>query len=277
MYSRVYVEITNVCNKNCSFCHKTSRKKRSMTLGEFSLICDKLVGITKYIYLHVMGEPLTHPLLSEFISHASAKGFKVAVTTNGSLLPLVGEKLIGSDIYKVSISLHSFESGEISDHEKYINSCLDFADRASDNGILTILRLWNSGVNDTMNDSTLALMKKRFQGTWVYGTRGARIKDKLHLEYGERFGWPDVSGDDLGSELFCHGLGDHFGILVGGEIIPCCLDSDGAVTLGNIYTDAPLDAVLNSDRANAIREGFQSKKAVEELCKRCPYARRFKI
>lgn len=276
MYSRVYVEITNICNRNCSFCHKTSRKKRSMTLDEFSLVCDKLVGITKYIYLHVMGEPLTHPLICDFIAHANNKGFKVAVTTNGSLLPLVGEKLIDSDIYKVSISLHSFESGEISEHEKYINSCLDFADKASERGILTVLRLWNLGSDVAMNEETLDLMKKKFPSIWTYGPRGARIRDKLHLEYGERFVWPDISGDDLGSELFCHGLGDHFAILVGGEIVPCCLDSDGAVTLGNIYTD-DIRKVLSSERALAIKRGFQNKKAVEELCKKCPYARRFKI
>ena len=86
MYSRAYIEITNICNRNCSFCPGTVRDKRRMTMEEFQRIIEQLQGVTEYIYLHVMGEPLTHPLLSDFIRCAKEKGFKVAITTNGTLL-----------------------------------------------------------------------------------------------------------------------------------------------------------------------------------------------
>ena len=86
MYSRVYVEITTLCNRNCTFCPGTKRTPKRLTMEEFRLILDKLKGVTKYLYLHVMGEPLTHPLLPEFIRYASREGFLVSVTTNGTLL-----------------------------------------------------------------------------------------------------------------------------------------------------------------------------------------------
>ncbi|MBQ5602737.1 MAG: radical SAM protein [Clostridia bacterium] len=276
MYSRVYVEITNICNKSCSFCHKTKREPRQMTMDEFSLVCQKLSGVTEYLYLHVMGEPLTHPSVADFVKHATKCGFKVAITTNGSLFDKVGQKIIDAGVYKVNISLHSFENGELSEHKKYIESCLDFADRASKSGVLTILRLWNGGVADTLNSEVLDLMHQKFPQPWAVGKRGARIRDRLHLEYGERFEWPDIGADNMGDDLFCYGLADHFGVLVSGQVIPCCLDSEGVIDLGNIYTD-DIEHILSSERALAIRTGFSHKKAVEELCKRCPYARRFKI
>ena len=38
MYNKVYVEITNICNMNCSFCHGHSRAPRQMSIDEFAVI-----------------------------------------------------------------------------------------------------------------------------------------------------------------------------------------------------------------------------------------------
>ena len=276
-YSRVYVEITNICNRSCTFCPGTVREKRRMTLDEFSLVLDKLKGITEYIYLHVMGEPLTHPELVEFIRLATSRGFKCAITTNGTLLGKCAKELLGSGVYKVNISIHSFESGTNREYLDYVKSAFDFADEASRCGILTVLRLWNRGYDEGRNIDTLAILREKFKdGEWREGVCGARIRHRLHLEYGDRFDWPDTSCEELGDAVFCHGLGDHFGILVDGRIVPCCLDREGAIELGNVYSDNVYE-VLSSERANRIRQGFKNKRATEELCRKCGYARRFKI
>ena len=277
MYSRVYVEITNICNRACSFCPGTKRQKRRMTLDEFSRILSELDGITEYIYLHVMGEPLTHPELLAFIDLASSRGFKCAITTNGALLDKRCDELLSSKLYKINISIHSFESGSNDEYLSYVNSCFDFADKASKSGILTVLRLWNRGYDEGRNIDTLALLKKKFPtDEWREGERGARIRHKLHLEYGDRFVWPDTECEELGDAVFCHGLGDHFGILVDGRVVPCCLDREAAIELGNVYNDSLKD-ILASERAERMREGFKRKHATEELCRKCGYARRFKI
>ena len=274
MYSRAYVEITNICNRQCSFCPGTARAPRRMTLSEFDLVTDRLRGVTEYIYYHVMGEPLTHPELPDFIRMASAKGFKSAVTTNGTLLPARGDALIDAGVYKVNVSVHCFEEGDPADHVAYLRGCLDFADEASDRGVLVILRLWNRGHDGGRNDEVISLLESRFGRNWKHSARGARIRDKLHLEYGDRFEWPDMEAGDRGESVFCYGLKDHFGILCDGRVVPCCLDREGAITLGNAF-ETPLDEILSSPRAAAMRQGFCERRAVEELCRRCGYARRF--
>ena len=70
MYSRVYVEITNICNMSCSFCHGHSRESARMTAQSFAHVLSELQPYTKYIYYHLMGEPLTHPELPKFIGMA---------------------------------------------------------------------------------------------------------------------------------------------------------------------------------------------------------------
>ena len=282
MYSKAYVEITNICNMNCSFCHGTKRALRRMTFGEFSRVVGSLRGVTEYLYLHVLGEPLTHPLLPSFIEYATKNGFKVAITTNGTLIDKLGDSLIRAGVYKVNISLHSFEKQNSQDLQKaYIDSCIDFAERASAQGVLCILRLWNRTANEgspesVLNEYTMQLLHERFGSDWRFSNRGARIHDKLHLEYGDRFEWPDANIASLGERVFCHGLSDQFAILCDGTVTPCCLDAEGDMALGNIF-ETDIRTILSSERALAIKQGFAKKLAVEPLCRRCGYARRFKI
>lgn len=276
MYSKVYVEITDICNKSCSFCPKTKRAPRRMTEAEFETVTDKLRGVTKYIYYHVMGEPTSHPQLEKFIKIANGKGFKSAVTTNGTLLRKVGDRLIESGVYKVNISVHSFENEVGEDYESYLADCFDFADKASAAGVLVILRLWNKGGDERHNSDIERRLQMRFPYEWKRSERGARIRDKLHLEYGERFVWPDISEADMGDKVYCYGLNDHFAILCDGTVVPCCLDHEGDIPLGNVF-ECELPEILGCGRAEAIKNGFQRRTASEELCRKCGYARRFKI
>ena len=274
MYSRVYVEITNQCNRNCSFCPGTLRPGRQMTLEEFETVARKLTGVTKYLYYHLMGEPLTHPELPEMIRRANELGFRSAITTNGTLLPSRGQALIEAGVYKVNISVHSFEDGDEESYVNYILGCLEFARQASEAGVLTVARLWNRGHDGGRNERTIALLREAFPGQWKVEPRGTRIQNKLYLVYGDRFDWPDMEAEDRGSQVFCYGLRDHFGILSDGRVVPCCLDREGAITLGNIFTD-DLEEILGGPTARAMVEGFSCRRATQELCRRCGYARRF--
>ena len=273
-YSRVYVEITNLCNRNCTFCPGTVREPRMMTVSEFRSVVQKLTGVTGYLYYHLMGEPLTHPGLPEMIGIAGSLGFKSQITTNGTLLRDRGQALIDAGVHKVNISVHSFEEGSNEDYVNYINACLDFADRASREGIIVVLRLWNNGYDEGRNISTLDLAKARFPWDWSEEPRGIRIQNKLFIEHGDRFDWPDLKAGDGGEQVFCHGLRDHFGILSNGTVVPCCLDREGAISLGNIFRQ-DVKEILNNPRAKAMVDGFSCRKATEELCRKCGYARRF--
>ena len=274
MYSRVYVEITNICNRNCSFCHGHSRELRQMTEGEYARVLQQLAGKTQYIYHHLMGEPLVHPLLPQFLQMACQAGFRPMITTNGTLLDRFGDGILIPGLHKVNISLHSFEGDSQEAHEAYIQKVAEFAEKANALGTLISLRLWNAGCDGGRNHTALKVLKENIPGQWTENTRGYRIRDGVFLEWGDRFAWPDQNAPDQGNRVFCHGLGDHFGILCDGTVVPCCLDSDGIIALGNVFREE-LSDILGSPRAKAIADGFRQRKAVEELCRRCGYARKF--
>jgi len=274
MYTRVYVEITNICNMACSFCHGHSRSPRQMTREEFGHILEALKGKTEYIYYHLMGEPLTHPDLPAFIGMAAAMGYQSVLTTNGTLLARRGEALLDAGLHKVSISLHSFEGEDPAGRKRYLQECAAFAQKAAEAGVIVSFRLWNRGFDGGNNERTLALLQQLLPGPWQENSRGYRVRERVFLEYGDRFAWPDREAEDLGSQVFCYGLKDHFGILCDGTVVPCCLDSDGVIALGNVFTET-LSEILRSPRAEAMRAGFSCRKATEDLCRRCGYARRF--
>ena len=274
MYSKVYVEITNICNMSCSFCHGHKRAPRRMSAEEFTLILDQLEGQTKYIYYHLMGEPLTHPLLPTFIQMAGQRGFKSILTTNGTLLKKRGDELLSAGLHKVNLSLHSFEDGTEADHAHYVHELADFAKRAAEQGVIVVFRLWNKGCDNGKNDTALQLLREAIPGVWVDNHRGLRIRDKIFLEWGERFEWPDTEAPVTGKTFSCYGLKDQFGILCDGTVVPCCLDSEGVINLGNIFRE-DIQSILDSPRAVAMVEGFKLGCASEDLCRRCGYARRF--
>ena len=100
------------------------------------------------------------------------------------------------------------------------------------------------------------------------------LGDKVFLEHGDKFDWPDLTAPEGSGTVFCYGLHDQLGILCDGTAVPCCLDHEGDLALGNIFEQS-MEEILASPRAMAIREGFRHREAAEELCRKCGYARRF--
>ena len=222
-----------------------------------------------------MGEPLLHPKLERFLTLAGEAGFKVILTTNGTLLPKQQEILLKSPaLHKVNISLHAFEANDLTvPFEDYLSGCFTFG-KAAEGKKLIAYRLWNQGGQDEKNNDILAAMAKFFPKPWVQERRGTRIGERIYLEYGDKFDWPDLNAADGGEGVFCHGLRDQLGILCDGTVVPCCLDHEGDIALGNLFSQS-MEEILESPRAKAIYDGFSQRKAAEELCRKCGYARRF--
>jgi hypothetical protein len=199
------------------------------------------------------------------------------ITTNGSLLGEKGEALLASLPYKISISLHAPEANAAFSADGYLESCIAFAKEAAAKGCIVALRLWNLG-SGADNSSILEYLHASFPGEWgkVRGGSSLRLAEKLFLEWGERFDWPDPTLPECppDTDLFCYGLRDQIGILVDGTVVPCCLDAEGNLALGNLFT-SDLDDVLASPRAKVIYDGFTHRRAAESLCRKCGYARRF--
>lgn len=282
MIERAYIEIGNICNLSCSFCPKTSRPPKRMSVEEFSDIVERLKGSVSYIYLHVMGEPLFHPQLSELLDILGRAKIPACITTNGTLLSSRAEVLLSHAgvVHKVAISLHSLEgNGREALMREYISSVADFSIRASDAGIYTVLRLWNEDSQErqgenSSNSEILKRLKDAFPEEWQKRRSGYRLMRNVFLEYAEIFTWPTESKADERASGRCHGIIDQIAILADGTVVPCCLDSEGEIPLGNIK-DRSLEEILSLERAVKMKKGLQSGCFTEKLCRRCTYARRF--
>lgn len=274
-FNKIYLEISNLCNLSCAFCPGTKRKKHAMTVEEFSALLPKLRPYADYLYFHLMGEPLLHPHLGEFLRLAGEAGFRVILTTNGTLLSKQQKLLLDSPaLHKVNISLHAFEANDLSvPFEEYLRGCFSFG-KAAEGNVLTVYRLWNQGGADAKNQEILSTMEEFFPQPWTAERRGTRLGNRVYLEYGDKFDWPDLSAEEGSDRVFCYGLRDQIGVLCDGTVVPCCLDHEGDLALGNLF-EQELDTILASPRAQAIFNGFQHRTAAEELCRKCGYARRF--
>jgi radical SAM protein with 4Fe4S-binding SPASM domain len=284
-FKKVYIEITNACNLSCNFCPKTSRKLRFMGKENFKHTIESVKPYTDYVYFHLMGEPFLNKDLKYFLDISKENSLKVNITTNGTMINNVKEILLTAPaLRQVNISLHSFEANDKNvDFEEYIDNIINFVKEANEKtNIICSLRLWNLDTkyiaSNNMNVDIFNLLEKEFEiqcniRDALKEKNSFKLKNNLYLSMGEKFKWPSLKVEELGERVFCYGLRDQIGVLVDGTVVPCCLDSDGSIPLGNIF-ESTLEEILNSKRAKDIYNGFSERKAVEELCKRCGFITR---
>lgn len=285
-FKRVYIEITNICNLSCEFCPDTKRAKKTMTADEFLFVAKQVSLFTDYVYLHILGEPLIHSDLKKILSICQDYNLKVNITTNGRFLKAVLNTLQNAKtLRKVAISLHSAQDG-ITDVDKHLNDCIFAADTLSSDVIIEY-RLWNlkkfinsQNTNDLpeFNKFVLDYLKNHYN-KHSFDAKGDNINSfllapNIYAVSAENFDWPDINGKYYGDKGKCYGLKTQLGILCDGTVVPCCLDSEGNIALGNIFKST-LEEIINSERANNIYENFKKGYRVEELCKRCGYSERF--
>lgn len=287
-FKKFYIEITNVCNLSCSFCPQTSRPSEFMSLKTFSAILGQIKPFTDYIYLHVKGEPLLHPNLDEFLDLSYKKGFKVNITTNGTLTIKTSSKImLKPSLRQINFSLHSFDGNEgASNKNEYINDILSFIKEAiGKTDTLFSLRLWNLDEDNTTNlkanknHELLSIIEKAFNLPYkineeIVPGKGVKICDKVYLNQDSEFQWPDLIECEDNSPGFCYGLRNQVAILVDGTVVPCCLDGEGVINLGNIH-QTDFSQIIESDRSNNIFDGFSRREVVEELCRKCGYRKKF--
>ncbi|MGO5066483.1 radical SAM protein [Clostridium sporogenes] len=289
-FKKIYIEITNVCNLACDFCPETKRKPQFMSIETFDKILNQINPYTDYIYLHVKGEPLLHPKIDKLLDLSHEKGFKVNITTNGTLINEVKDKIIMKPaLRQVNFSLHSFDGNEDSKNKnKYINDILSFVrDTIEYNNIFISLRLWNldedniTNIKKKRNIEILNIIEKEFNLPYkieekIIPGRGIKIYDNIYINQDHEFQWPDLKVEEEDGKGFCYGLRNQVAILVDGTVVPCCLDGEGIINLGNI-NKTNFSEIIDSERSNNIIDGFSRREAVEELCKKCGYRKKFSI
>lgn len=287
-FKKFYIEITSICNLSCSFCPPTERAKGFISIEDFTERLEQIKPFTDYIYFHLKGEPLLHPKLDELLDISHEKGFKVNITTNGTLLQKNKHKLLSKPaIRQMNFSLHSFDGHAGStDKEGYIGNVLSFVREAMEqSNMIASFRLWNltqdnmTNAERQRNREILSMIENEFGLDYLIEEKvvpgsGVKIADRVYLNQDYEFEWPDLKAKEDDGKGFCYGLRNQAGILIDGTVVPCCLDGEGVIDLGNI-NDRHFSDIIEGERATNLVEGFSRREAVEELCRKCGYRQRF--
>lgn len=286
MFNKVHVEISNVCNLQCSFCPEVIREKKLIDIDLFESIIKQVAPITEQVAFHLMGDPLVHPKLSDLAAICAKYNAPIFFVTNGVLMTDKNRAILLNPAFRqINFSLHSFNDNFPGrDPSSYLESIFSFTEEAMRlrPELYLNYRLWNLADVNGSTQANLELLQRiseRFGGEVITPgdvrvKKSFKVKGRLYLHFDTEFKWPDLALPVLGTKGKCYGLKSHFGILADGTVVPCCLDKEGSIALGNVK-DAPISEILNGPRAKALIAGFQQRKLVEDLCQRCQYIERF--
>ena len=286
LFRKVYVEIGNVCNLQCSFCPEVDRAKLRVEKEKFRSLLMEVKPFAERVCFHLMGEPLAHPEFAALVQVAAEVGTPVEITTNGTLLsPAHQEALLNPIIHQVNFSLQSFyDNFRGVDPSTYLEKIFAFTQRAFEErpDLYVNYRLWNlseEAQSDTVNEDLLARIEKTFS-VEINRRLDPRLRKsknltgRLYLHYDTRFEWPDPSSPLRREKGSCQGTRTHVGIHADGTVVPCCLDKEARIPLGNT-SEMSFAQVIAGPRFQNMREGFERGELRESLCQRCTFATRF--
>ncbi len=267
MFKRIYIEISDYCNLKCSFCTSNRKNQNMLTIEQFKDILTKIKGFTKEIYFHVLGEPLIHPNIIEFINLAN-KDFEVCITTNGRLIN-IHEKLLDAKIKRMNISLNSSYDLPLTDKKEYFNNIFNFINSKKflDNEIVFNLRYW--AYDNIVNDEIIDILENRYNKKITKGINQS-LSEKVVLTFDKEFVWPSLKNDFNTHMGTCLGGKTHIAILSNGDVCICCLDTNCDSKLGNIF-EANLETIIKSDKFKDIIKNFNNNKLILDICKHCTY------
>lgn len=286
-FFRTYIEISNICNLQCTFCPEVERDKKILSADQFRKILREVVPHTDQVCLHLMGEPLAHPEFEKILQICNEEKAVIHLTTNGTFLSKFGfETFLNAPcLRQINFSLHSFKDNyPEKDIRPYLFDILQFSKEAlvQKPELYINYRLWNlpnTTGSKVENQEIINHITEFFQiavneRVDVALNKSKNLLGRIYFHFDTRFDWPSFN-DPIRSEYgFCHALSQQIGIHADGTVVPCCFDKEAGIPLGNVLEQS-FEEVLNSPRLKKIRDGFQKHKLVEDLCQRCTYITRF--
>lgn len=272
-FKKIYIEITNKCNLNCSFCSKSNKRKKEMSTDQFEYILKEINNYTDYIYLHVKGEPLIHSYFKDILSISKKYNKQVNITTNGTLLKSKVKDIVTSNVVRqINISMQSMTN------KTYLDDILDSVNYILNNSnIQVVLRFWalkNNQFSNLQNDIIKRIVTYFNLDNNILKEIDEQsniiLRKRLYINKESLFIWPSLENNYYNEVGKCYGLKTHVGILSDGTVVPCCLDSEGIINLGNIFNESFYD-IINSNRSQNMIKNFNNNKVCEKLCKKCSF------
>lgn len=258
-----------------------------MSLEHFDSINKQLKPYTKELAYHIVGDPLVLTNLNDYLDISAKHDLKVNITTTANNISEKHYKALSNKTIKqINFSINSYNANSHKKSlEEYLNPILDFILHAQSlkHEYFINLRIWNldedksaKEFNQKVFDRVNSVFGSDIDIEDIYSSRpkNIRVARKLFFNFDEYFNWPSLENDFVSDKGFCYGLDSHFGILTSGDVVPCCLDQNACINLGNTNTSQISD-ILNSSRVKAIQNGFRKGQVIEELCQKCEYRTRF--
>ena len=257
-----------------------------MDLEFFESIVSQAREFTKEIACHVFGDPLTLSNLEEYLNIIHKYNMKAVLTTSGYFMKKHSySTLFHPAVKQINISLNAFNKNDTAiSFEKYIEPILNLCSQKvkQQKEIFINLRIWN--LDEIMSErefnkevfdklSSFFDIKLDLDTINIQKSKNIRLDNKVLLHFDNYFEWPSMQNPIYGHGT-CQGLSSHIAILASGVVVPCCLDSEGIIKLGDMK-DRSLKEILLDKRARDIRDGFNKNICTEELCLRCSYKDRF--
>lgn len=277
MFKKIYIEITNICNLKCEFCPETKRTKQYMEVEEFEKIIKKIYKYTKLVCLHVKGEPLLHRQLEQILEILEKYNLKVNITTNGTLIKNNIEILKKSKaLRQINFSIHSIKENKFI-NKQYLQDIFECSEKL-DNTIISY-RLWNlKNIRENdINSSIIEEIEKYYNipnlKQQLIENEFLEIKKNMFINQDIEFIWPNSNQNIIIEKGRCLALKDQIAILVDGTVVPCCLDNNGDIPLGNIFQET-LEQILEKTKTVTIKKNFENGVITCELCKRCGFLKR---
>ena len=277
MFKKIYIEITNICNLKCKFCPDTNRSKKQMSIEDFETIIKKVYPYTNLVCLHVKGEPLLHSKLEEILIILEKYNVKANITTNGTLIKEKLETIKKSKaVRQINFSIHSITQNENLNIE-YLKTIFESV-KELDN-INISYRIWNqqNSWDNAINEKIIKEIENYYNiqnlRQELIRKEYIQLKENIFINQDLEFTWPDINKKEIIQKGRCLALKDQIAILVDGTVVPCCLDNNGDISLGNILKE-PIEEILNSEKSIKIKKNFENSIITCKLCKTCGFLQR---
>lgn len=288
---KIYIELSDICHLACSFCPAPKGVRGVMSLEAFAHALDSALMLTKRIALHILGDPCALPNLANYLTLAHSKGAEIELVTSGAFFHKHRpQTLLSPPVYQLSISLEAGIDNAIANYATKLApllayhlqhpSCFlnlrvqDSSLYQNPQALCTLLRqiLPESIFTPThhTHHQKFCHALSRNDIYTLFDEKGRiRLWSKAFLIIKPHFTWAGFATMPQ-KHKSCHALKEQIGILSDGTIVPCCMDTQGAINLGNITTTS-LQEALHSPRAVAMKNGFKTQRAVESLCQHCGF------
>ena len=180
--------------------------------------------------------------------------------------------------------MHSITKNENTDlynFENYINSVLNASKEILEKSNTIIsFRLWNlenieeNSENYKILNSLGSVFSVENLKEIAKKEKFVKLSENAFLNQDLEFTWPSLENEIISEEGTCWGLRNQIAILANGDVVPCCLDGDGEIKLGNIFEEN-FESIINSDYSKEFIKAFEENRVIHNLCKRCGFRSKF--